>query len=198
MRCSVPGCAGCSNWRIFWGNEAIVRQQFGIGGQILGAGFVPVIEAEVGIFYPTKAVAGDLPRKHRLGELDAPGPDGLVMFKLTMPGQDPLHADCMDRDNCIEIVALSGKLPRGGQSPAGTSEGIEAGFSRALSKGIKAQRPWREIHAMLGASVQGTASTPITRISSRFGADDSDPGGAWPAASAACLGHRPGREGRSA
>ncbi len=145
------------------GIEAIVRQQFEIGRQIVEAGLVPIIEPEVDIHCPDKAAAEDLLKTCLLKELDALTPEQLVMLKLTLPEQDNLYADCMERDSCIKVVALSGGYSREeANARLARQKGMVASFSRALSEGLNAQQSVQEFDAMLDASIQSIFDASMT------------------------------------
>ena len=73
------------------GIEAVVKQQFEVGRQILAAGLVPIIEPEVDINSPEKEQAEVLLRESIIRHLDAL-PDGQqVMLKLTLPTIDDFY-----------------------------------------------------------------------------------------------------------
>ena len=137
------------------GVEAVVKQQFEIGRQILAAGLVPIIEPEVDIHCPDKAAAEDLLKARIMAELDALAPDRQVMLKLTLPEQDNLYADCIAHDRCLKVVALSGGYSRDeANARLARQNGMVASFSRALSEGLSAQQSDEEFNATLDASIQ--------------------------------------------
>src|SRR2546423_239731 len=76
------------------GIGTIVSQQFEVAGQIIAAGFVPIIEPEVDIRCPEKAKAEELLRAAILEKLSKLPAAQLVMLKLTLPEQDDFYADC--------------------------------------------------------------------------------------------------------
>ena len=67
------------------GVNAVVKQQFEVGRQIIDAGLVPIIEPEVDINSPQKAAAEDLLKAALMAQLDQLDEGHLVMFKLTLP-----------------------------------------------------------------------------------------------------------------
>jgi len=137
------------------GINAVVRQQFEIGRQIVAAGLVPIIEPEVDIKCPNKAAAEDLLHAAILAELDKLGDGELVMLKLTLPEQDNLYADCIAHPNVLKVVALSGGYSREeANARLARQHGMVASFSRALSEGLTAQQTDAEFNAMLDASIQ--------------------------------------------
>lgn len=135
--------------------RAVVAQQFEIGGRILDAGLVPIIEPEVTISIPDKAAAEDI----LLGEiarcLDAVPADRQVMLKLTLPDTDNLYAPLIAHDRTQRVVALSGGYSREeANARLARNAGMIASFSRALTEGLSAQQSDDEFHAALDASIQ--------------------------------------------
>ncbi|MDH4256596.1 MAG: fructose bisphosphate aldolase, partial [Gammaproteobacteria bacterium] len=94
------------------GIDAVVKQQFDVGRQIVAAGLVPIIEPEVDIKCPDKAKAEDMLHAAIIKQLDSLGPKELVMLKLTLPEKDNLYADCIAHRNVLKVVALSGGYSR--------------------------------------------------------------------------------------
>jgi len=137
------------------GINAVVRQQFEIGRQIVAAGLVPIIEPEVDIKCPNKAAAEDLLHAAILAELDKLGDGELIMLKLTLPEKDNLYADCIAHPNVLKVVALSGGYSREeANARLARQHGMVASFSRALSEGLTAQQTDAEFNEMLDASIQ--------------------------------------------
>jgi len=137
------------------GINAIVRQQFDIGRQIVAAGLVPIIEPEVDIHCPQKAEAEAMLKAAILAELNQLGPDQLVMLKLTLPEEDNLYADCIKHPNVLKVVALSGGYSREeANERLARQNGMVASFSRALAEGLSAQQSDDDFNAMLDASIQ--------------------------------------------
>jgi len=137
------------------GINAIVRQQFDIGRQIVAAGLVPIIEPEVDIHCPQKAEAEAMLKAAILAELNQLGPDQLVMLKLTLPEEDNLYADCIKHPNVLKVVALSGGYSREeANERLARQNGMVASFSRALAEGLSAQQSDDDFNAMLNASIQ--------------------------------------------
>jgi len=135
------------------GIAAIVDQQFDIGRQIVAAGFVPIIEPEVDIHCPDKAEAELILRRQIMEHLDKLD-DQLVMLKLTLPEKDNLYRDCIEHQNCVRVVALSGGYSRDeANDRLARNRGMVASFSRALSEGLTAQQSDAEFNATLDASI---------------------------------------------
>ena len=136
------------------GIDAIVKQQFDIGRQIIAAGFVPIIEPEVDIHCPDKAEAEEILRARLMDQLNSLNPDELVMLKLTLPEKDNLYADCVAHANVVRVVALSGGYSREeANSRLSRNKGTVASFSRALSEGLQAKQSGDDFNAMLDSSI---------------------------------------------
>lgn len=136
------------------GIQAVVKQQFEIGRQIVAAGLVPIIEPEVDINCPQKAAAEDMLHAGIIAELNSLGDDEQVMLKLTLPEQDNLYADCIAHPNVARVVALSGGYSREeANDRLSRQNGMVASFSRALSEGLTAQQSDEDFNAMLDASI---------------------------------------------
>jgi fructose-bisphosphate aldolase class I len=143
--------------------EAVVKQQFDIGKEIMAAGLVPIIEPEVDIKMPNKDKAEDLLKAAILKELNALKPDQRVMLKLTIPTKDDLYADLIKHKNVLRVVALSGGYSRAeANERLARNHGMTASFSRALSEGLKAQQSDAEFNAMLDASIESIYRASIT------------------------------------
>jgi fructose-bisphosphate aldolase class I len=145
------------------GIEAVVKQQFDIGKQIIAAGLVPIIEPEVDIKTPNKDTAEDLLKAAILRELDTLKPDQRVMLKLTIPDKDNLYTDLIEHKNVLRVVALSGGYTREeANRRLARNNGMSASFSRALAEGLKAQQSDKEFNAALDASIESIYRASIT------------------------------------
>jgi fructose-bisphosphate aldolase class I len=137
------------------GIKDIVRQQFEVGGQIIAAGLVPIIEPEVDIRCPEKAKAEEMLKAAILEELNELPVEQLVMLKLTLPEQDDFYAACVSHPNVVRVVALSGGYTREeANNRLRRNHGIVASFSRALVEGLTAQQSEAEFNALLDAFAQ--------------------------------------------
>lgn len=137
------------------GVEAVVKQQFDIGRQIIAAGLVPIIEPEVDIHCPDKAKAEELLKAAMLEELNRLNPDQHVMLKVTLPEQDNFYTDCIQHPNVLKVVALSGGYTRDeANTKLARNRGMVASFSRALLEGLFAQQSEEEFNATLDASIE--------------------------------------------
>lgn len=136
------------------GVDAVVKQQFKIGRQIIAAGLVPIIEPEIDIHCPNKAEAENLLKKAILKELNMLSPDELVMLKITLPEVDNLYTDFLAHPNVVRVVALSGGYSREEANARLTrNNGIIASFSRALSEGLNVQQSDEAFDAMFDSTI---------------------------------------------
>lgn len=137
------------------GIDAIVRQQFEVGRQIVAAGLVPIIEPEVDIKCPDKAGAEKLLEAGIRAQLDSLKPDQMVMLKLTLPEQENLYAGCIAHRNVLRVVALSGGYSRTeANRRLARQRGMVASFSRALVEGLTAQMSDAAFDAAMDEAVQ--------------------------------------------
>ncbi len=145
------------------GIDAVVKQQFEVGKQILSAGLIPIIEPEVDIKTPNKDKAEDLLKAALLKELNALKPDQRVMLKLTIPTKDDLYADLTKHKNVLRLVALSGGYSRAeANERLARNHGMTASFSRALAEGLTAQQSDAEFDKALDASIESIYRASIT------------------------------------
>jgi fructose-bisphosphate aldolase, class I len=145
------------------GIEAVVKQQFEFGKQILAGGLIPIIEPEVDIKTPNKDKAEDLLKASILKELNALKPDQLVMLKLTIPTKDDLYVDLIRHKNVLRVVALSGGYSRAeANEKLARNHGMTASFSRALAEGLTAQQSDTDFNKALDASVESIYRASIT------------------------------------
>jgi fructose-bisphosphate aldolase, class I len=137
------------------GIKDIVNQQFDVAGQILAAGFVPIVEPEVDIHCPEKGKAEALLKAALAEKLNGLPAGRLVMLKLTPPEQDDLYAEFVRHPNVVRVLALSGGYTREeANSRLRRNHGVVASFSRALVEGLTIQQSDAEYNAMLDAAIQ--------------------------------------------
>jgi fructose-bisphosphate aldolase, class I len=145
------------------GIDAIVKQQFEIGRQIIAAGLVPIIEPEVDIHCPDKAEAETLLKAGILAELDKLGPAQRVMLKLTLPDVENFYVECIEHPNVVRVVALSGGYTRDeANAKLARNHKMTASFSRALVEGLSAQQSDAEFNALLKKSIDSIYAASIT------------------------------------
>jgi len=137
------------------GIQNIVNQQFELGGQIISAGLVPILEPEVDIHCPEKAKAERMLKEEILKKLSVLPANQLVMLKLTIPDQDDFYLDCIRHPKVLRVVALSGGYSREeANARLRRNHGLIASFSRALVEGLSAQQSDAEFNAMLDKYIQ--------------------------------------------
>jgi len=137
------------------GIQNIVNQQFELGGQIISAGLVPILEPEVDIHCPEKAKAERMLKEDILKKLSELPANQLVMLKLTIPDQDDFYLDCIRHPKVLRVVAPSGGYSREeANARLRRNHGLIASFSRALVEGLSAQQSDAEFNAMLDKYIQ--------------------------------------------
>ena len=145
------------------GIDAVVKQQFEVGRQILAAGLVPIIEPEVDINSPEKAAAEDLLKAAIATELAAQPAGKPIMLKLTLPSTDNFYADFVKHASVLRVVALSGGYSReDANAKLSRNNGMIASFSRALTEGLSAKQSEAEFNAMLDSTIAGIYAASIT------------------------------------
>jgi fructose-bisphosphate aldolase, class I len=143
--------------------EAVVRQQFEVARQIIGAGLVPIVEPEVDIGCPDKREAEELLKQAILEELTALGSDQQVMLKLTLPELDNFYGDLIAHPQVLRVVALSGGYSREeANRRLARQNNMVASFSRALTEGLSKQQSDAEFNAMLDRAIQSIYDASVT------------------------------------
>jgi fructose-bisphosphate aldolase class I len=124
------------------GIAAVVEQQFEIAAQIAKHGLIPIIEPEVSIKSPDKAVAEAILHTEIHKHLDA-APNGFkVMLKLTIPNEANLYASLSKHGRVVRVVALSGGYTRDDAcARLSRNKDMIASFSRALVEDLTYQMP---------------------------------------------------------
>ena len=136
------------------GIEAVVKQQFDIGKQILSHGLMPIIEPEITITMDDKAQAEQMLSDAILAQLDALAADQQVMLKLTLPEVANQYKELADHPKVLKVVALSGGYSRSiANSMLSKNANMIASFSRALTEGLSAQQSDAEFDAMLATTI---------------------------------------------
>ena len=145
------------------GVDAVVDQQFAVGGQILGHGLMPIIEPEVDIHSPTKAEAEQLLKAAILRNLDDVADGAQVMLKLTLPSVDGFYTDLVRHPKVLRVVALSGGYSReDANAVLARQPGMIASFSRALTEGLSAGQTDDEFSATLDATIASIVAASAT------------------------------------
>lgn len=137
------------------GIRKIVDQQMAIGRQILAKGLVPILEPEIDINCPDKAKAEELLRTHLMAGLDELSDEQLVMLKLTLPEEGNHYKCCIQHDNVLKVVALSGGYDQGEANRRLAQNGdMVASFSRALVQGLTAQMSDEQFNSQLDSAIE--------------------------------------------
>lgn len=144
------------------GIQAIVDQQFEVGGQIGHKGLVPIIEPEVDINAADKAEAEKILKDAILAKLDALPAQCPVMLKLTIPTVDDFYSELIAHPNVMRVVALSGGYSRAeANEKLARNHGLIASFSRALSEGLYADQTQAEFDKTLAESIESIYQASI-------------------------------------
>jgi len=145
------------------GIDAVVKQQFEVGRQIIGHGLVPIIEPEVDIKSPQKSEAEAMLKSAILAELDRQPAAQPVMLKLTIPNTANFYADLIKHPSVLRVVALSGGYSRDDANrKLAENHGMIASFSRALTEGLSAKQSDADFDAMLDTTIAGIYAASIT------------------------------------
>lgn len=146
------------------GIETVVKQQFDVAKRILGHGLIPIIEPEVSIVSPDKALCEDILKDELLRHLDALDDGQKVMLKLTLPTNVNQYKACVEHPNCLCVLALSGGYPqKEANELLSRQDGMIASFSRALTEGLAAQQTDDEFDVALKASIGDIVAASTTR-----------------------------------
>jgi len=134
----------------------IVDQQFAIGGEIISAGLMPILEPEVSISIADKAAAEDTLNAALLERLNQLPTDQQVMLKLTLPEAVNHYQKLINHPRVLRVVALSGGYSRTeANGKLAQNSGMIASFSRALTEGLSAQQSDADFNHALGQSING-------------------------------------------
>jgi fructose-bisphosphate aldolase class I len=141
----------------------VVQQQFELGGRIIDAGLVPIIEPEVDIHCPEKSRAEVLLKAAILEKLSGLPAGQQVVLKVTLPEKDDFYADCVRHPKVVRVVALSGGYTqKEANAKLRKDHGVVASFSRALMEGLSVNQTDAEFNAMLDASIHDIYEASIT------------------------------------
>lgn len=144
------------------GVEAVVKQQFEIGKEIIAGGLVPIIEPEVNIKSPQKAEAEDLLKTLLIEYANKLSPDQNIMLKLSLPTVPNLYKELVDHPRIVRVVALSGGYSRDDANKyLAQNTGVIASFSRALAEGLTAQQSDSEFDRALDTAIQSIYEASI-------------------------------------
>lgn len=145
------------------GVDAVVKQQFEIGKEIIAGGLVPIIEPEVSIKSPQKKEAEAMLKEALLKEVNALSADQNIMLKLSIPTVPNLYKELVDHPRVVRVVALSGGYSRDeANKHLAENNGVIASFSRALVEGLTFQQSDAEFDKALDASIQSIYDASIS------------------------------------
>lgn len=143
------------------GVDAVVKQQFEVGKQILSAGLVPIIEPEVDIKSPQKAETEALLKAAILKELESV--PSAIMLKLSIPTEDNFYAELINHPKVLRVVALSGGYSRDeANERLSRQHNMTASFSRALTEGLTAQQSDAEFNKALDEAIASIFAASIS------------------------------------
>jgi fructose-bisphosphate aldolase class I len=146
------------------GIDAIVKQQFEIGKEIIAGGLVPIIEPEVSIKSPQKAEAEEILKKSLLDYANSLSGDQNIMLKLSIPTKANLYKELVDHPRVVRVVALSGGYSREEANRLlALNSGVIASFSRALAEGLTAQQSDAEFDAALNSTIQSIYDASVNK-----------------------------------
>jgi len=144
------------------GVDAVVKQQFEIGKEIIAGGLVPIIEPEVSIKSPQKAEAEIILKKALIDYANSLSGNENIMLKLSIPTVPNLYRELVDHPRVVRVVALSGGYSRDeANKHLAENAGVIASFSRALVEGLTAQQSDAEFYKALDASIQSIYDASI-------------------------------------
>jgi len=146
------------------GIDAVVKQQFDIGKEIIAGGLVPIIEPEVSIKSPQKAEAEEILKKSLLDYSNSLSGDQNIMLKLSIPTKANLYKELVDHPRVVRVVALSGGYSREEANRLlAQNTGVIASFSRALAEGLTAQQSDAEFDAALNSTIQSIYDASVNK-----------------------------------
>jgi fructose-bisphosphate aldolase class I len=147
------------------GIHAIVEQQFDYANAVLNQGLIPIVEPEVNIEAPNKAVIETLLEDEIIKKLDALSGTRKVILKLTLPETPNFYLELSEHPQVVRVAALSGGYSRThATSLLSANHKMIASFSRALTEGLSAQQSDEEFNFLLKSSIES-----IYRASSEAG-----------------------------
>ncbi len=136
------------------GIEAIVKQQFEVGQQVLAAGLMPILEPEVNIKSEDRAASDVILLAEIAKALAAMPGDDKVMLKLSIPAVAGTFDPLVAHPRVLRVVALSGGYSRPEAcAELAKNKGMIASFSRALLEDLRAQMSDDEFNAALSSAI---------------------------------------------
>ena len=146
------------------GIAAVVKQQFEVARQIIGAGLVPIVEPEVSIKSPTKQEAEAILRDEIAKQLDLLPASEEVVLKLTIPTVADFYAPLIAHKSVVRVVALSGGYSRvDACEKLSHNHGMIASFSRALTENLRVSMSDPEFDASLAETINEIYAASVNK-----------------------------------
>jgi fructose-bisphosphate aldolase class I len=137
------------------GISAAVRQQFEVASTILKNGLIPIIEPEVLVSSPDKAMAETILVKEILKNLSELAHGTQVVLKLTLPTQPDLYAALVEHPKVARVFALSGGYSlKVACEKLRENTGVIGSFSRALVENLRVSMPDAEFNRNLSQNIE--------------------------------------------
>jgi fructose-bisphosphate aldolase class I len=136
------------------GIAKIVAQQFEVGGRIIDAGLMPILEPEYDITASDREAGEAVLKDQILQSLDGLPADRQVMLKLSIPAEPGSYRELVEHPSVARVVALSGGFARKEAcEQLSNNPGMIASFSRALLSDLRADMTDAEFDAALDAAI---------------------------------------------
>lgn len=137
------------------GISAAVTQQFEVASTILKNGLIPIIEPEVLVDSPDKALAEAILVKEILKNLSGLAHGTQVILKLTLPSQPDLYAALVEHPKVARVFALSGGYSlKVACEKLRENTGVIGSFSRALVENLRISMPDVEFNRNLSQNIE--------------------------------------------
>lgn len=145
------------------GIKEIVEQQFNFAKIICENGLVPIIEPEVDINAPDKALCEEILKREIVNKMNSWNPLYKIMFKFTIPTVANFYLDLYNYDFVVRIVALSGGYSNDVACELlSKNNRMIASFSRALLEGLNANQTEEEFNKTLSDSITKIYNASLT------------------------------------
>lgn len=137
------------------GISAAVTQQFEVASTILKNGLIPIIEPEVLVDSPDKALAEAILVKEILKNLSELAHGMEVILKLTLPTEPDLYAALIEHPKVARVFALSGGYSlKVACEKLRENTGVIGSFSRALVENLRISMPDEEFNRNLSQNIE--------------------------------------------
>lgn len=144
------------------GVDQVVAQQFELANRVLDAGLLPIIEPEVSLSTPDRALAEEL-LKGAIVERLADIGQRKIAVKITIPAIDGFYAQLIEHPKVARVLALSGGYDRAeANRRLARNPGLIASFSRALLQGLSIQQSDADFDQSLEESIASIYAASIT------------------------------------